>query len=103
MTDGFYPMTKWLPTDTLGQRGRKLIRVEIDPDLSLWVEHLKKLGYEEGKDFEIRTRMDGKRCLFRRGDNPFSKPYRPKSRVAELDKYRAKNQESSRKFLTAME
>lgn len=100
MSDGFYPMTKWLPTDTLGHRGRREIRIEIDPDLSLWVEHLKGLGYQEGKDFEIRTRADGKKCLFRRGENPFCKPYRPKNRVAELAEYRARNQESSRKFLT---
>lgn len=100
MSDGFYPMTKWLPTDTLGQQGRRAIRIEIDPDLSLWVEHLKRLGYQEGKDFEIRTRTDGKKCLFKRGENPFSKPYRPKSRVTELAKYRTKNQELSRNRLT---
>ena len=97
----FYPMTKWLPTETLGLKKRKAIRILIDPDLSLWVEHLTKLGYEQGKDFEVRTRTDGKRCLFRRGENPFSKPERPKGRVTELAKYRAGNQECSRKFLTS--
>ena len=96
MSDDFYPMTKWLPTVTLNQKGT---HVELDPDLSLWVDHLKSLGYKEGKDFEIRKR-DGKKCLFKKGESPFSKAVRPKSRVVELKNYMGQNKELSRKCLT---
>jgi len=71
MTDGFYPMTKWLPSYEIKTDEGRYAGVRLDADLSGWVEHLKKLGLTEGTDFEIRSRKDGKKAIFRRGKSPF--------------------------------
>lgn len=70
MDDGFYPVTKWLPTYIQMEDDRHT-KIDLDADLSSWVEHFKKLGLIEGKDFEIRRRENGKAAIFRRGKSPF--------------------------------
>lgn len=70
MTD-FYPMTKWLPTYVQSLEDKHLKTI-LDVNLSTWVEHLKKLGLKEGRDFKICThKKTGKKAIFRRGKSPF--------------------------------
>lgn len=70
---GFFRFTKWLPTTINDNKARKGSKgktyVALDGDLAQWVEHLKALGFRRGRDFVIRTRRDGKRAIFRRGQD----------------------------------
>ena len=71
MSDGFHPVTKWLPTYVQDVEDRHT-KVDLDADLSSWVEHFKRLGLTEGKDFQVRRRKkDGKKAVFRCGKSPF--------------------------------
>lgn len=71
-SNGFYQMTKWLPTHTVaGKKKEKCVM--LDRDFSGWIEHLKSIGFREGSDFQLRQNGKGQQALFRRGKDPFSR------------------------------
>ena len=72
MNDGFYQMTKWLPTSEIYiEKSGKHIKVNLDADLSSWIEHFQKIGLKRGRDFVVRRKKNGKKAIFRRGKSPF--------------------------------